>query len=438
VADVKTVNQTGLFEDYNDIDLDGLLQGIEGRFDAKRYVTSIVTPEQIAASGAGDLAALTGGPVADEDQPLDHRGQSVAKGTTVGVLSTGSGSLGGAWDVEVDASTGQWTVWNYPVMSYDDGARTNALVGGSLLLALDGTRAEYIPLDGERPNFKQSQLAAHETVDGIWSVTIPGAGSGLDETAVQALIDSAVSDLLAGAPGALDTLNELAAALGDDANFAATVATALAAKQAASDVLTALANNGTPGTTGLALLLTANLAAAQALLGITSPAIYVSGQYTVHQSVGSTTNLTPNRLFYVPFPVYATTTFDKIALSHQATLAGAGSVARVGIYADAGGLPGALIVEAATQIDLTTAPALKPVSISQTLTPGRYWLAAVVQATSGAPTFLCGPPKISVPTNDNTYAGTKFENSVTGALPSTASPGTGNASNPPAIFLRTA
>ncbi|MDG4811936.1 hypothetical protein P8629_02850, partial [Hydrogenovibrio sp. 3SP14C1] len=36
--------------------------------------------------------------------------------------------------------------------------------------------------------------------------------------------------LVSGAPGALDTLNELAAALGDDANFASTVTNALATK----------------------------------------------------------------------------------------------------------------------------------------------------------------------------------------------------------------
>ena len=40
---------------------------------------------------------------------------------------------------------------------------------------------------------------------------------------IDALIDSA--------PGALNTLNELAAALGDDANYAATVTTALATKE---------------------------------------------------------------------------------------------------------------------------------------------------------------------------------------------------------------
>lgn len=41
--------------------------------------------------------------------------------------------------------------------------------------------------------------------------------------------------LLASAPGALDTLDELAAALGDDANFAATVTAALAAKEILSN-----------------------------------------------------------------------------------------------------------------------------------------------------------------------------------------------------------
>jgi hypothetical protein len=42
--------------------------------------------------------------------------------------------------------------------------------------------------------------------------------------------DGKVADLIDSAPGALDTLNELAAALGDDANFASTITNALALK----------------------------------------------------------------------------------------------------------------------------------------------------------------------------------------------------------------
>ena len=50
--------------------------------------------------------------------------------------------------------------------------------------------------------------------------------------ATTAFVETAVNNLIGGAPGALDTLNELAAALEDDANFASTVTTSLDGKQA--------------------------------------------------------------------------------------------------------------------------------------------------------------------------------------------------------------
>jgi hypothetical protein len=50
--------------------------------------------------------------------------------------------------------------------------------------------------------------------------------------ATPADIEDAINDLIGGAPGTLDTLNELAAALNDDASFAATVTAALAGKAA--------------------------------------------------------------------------------------------------------------------------------------------------------------------------------------------------------------
>lgn len=49
-------------------------------------------------------------------------------------------------------------------------------------------------------------------------------------TEVNALISTAINNVLGGAPAALDTLKELADAIADDANFAATVTTALAGK----------------------------------------------------------------------------------------------------------------------------------------------------------------------------------------------------------------
>lgn len=48
--------------------------------------------------------------------------------------------------------------------------------------------------------------------------------------ATQALVDAAAAALVNGSPAALDTLKELAQALGNDANFATTVTNALAAR----------------------------------------------------------------------------------------------------------------------------------------------------------------------------------------------------------------
>jgi hypothetical protein len=54
-----------------------------------------------------------------------------------------------------------------------------------------------------------------------------------------AAVDAAIDALVTGAPGALDTLNELAAAIGDDADFAGTITAALAGKVPTTRTLTA-------------------------------------------------------------------------------------------------------------------------------------------------------------------------------------------------------
>jgi hypothetical protein len=57
------------------------------------------------------------------------------------------------------------------------------------------------------------------------------AGTNTTQIATTAFVKKAVDDLIDGAPGALDTLNELAAALNDDASYASTISTALGNKQ---------------------------------------------------------------------------------------------------------------------------------------------------------------------------------------------------------------
>jgi trimeric autotransporter adhesin len=59
-------------------------------------------------------------------------------------------------------------------------------------------------------------------------------GAGTTQIATTAYVDTAVANLIDSSPGALDTLNELAAAIGDDANFSTTITNSIAAVQ--SDV----------------------------------------------------------------------------------------------------------------------------------------------------------------------------------------------------------
>lgn len=80
--------------------------------------------------------------------------------------------------------------------------------------------------------------------------TAPTAASATNTTqiATTAFVQTAVSNLIGGAPGALDTLKELADAINDDASYAASVTTALSGKLSSASNLSDVANAGTART----------------------------------------------------------------------------------------------------------------------------------------------------------------------------------------------
>ena len=79
--------------------------------------------------------------------------------------------------------------------------------------------------------------------------TAPTAAQTVNNTqiATTAFVKSAVAGLVGSSPEALDTLNELAAALGNDPNFATTVMNALAGKQPLDATLTNLSGKSISG-----------------------------------------------------------------------------------------------------------------------------------------------------------------------------------------------
>ncbi|WP_249960147.1 phage tail protein, partial [Escherichia coli] len=108
--------------------------------------------------------------------------------------------------------------------------------------------------------------------------TTPTAPQGTNNTQIAstAFVMAAITALVDSSPDALNTLNELAAALGNDPNFATTMTNALAGKQPKDATLTALAELATsadklPYFTGAdRAALTALTSVGRAILGKTS------------------------------------------------------------------------------------------------------------------------------------------------------------------------
>jgi len=99
-----------------------------------------------------------------------------------------------------------------------------------------------------------SQSSASSTYAPLASPTFTGtpaaptatAGTNTTQIATTAYVTTAISNLVNGAGSALDTLQELAAALGNDANFSTTITTSLGTK--ADLTLSNLSNAGTART----------------------------------------------------------------------------------------------------------------------------------------------------------------------------------------------
>jgi hypothetical protein len=89
--------------------------------------------------------------------------------------------------------------------------------GSTQVAAVQAAATGYAPL-------------ADPTFTGVPAAPTAGAGTNTTQLATTAFVNGEVSALVASAPGTLDTLNELAAALNDDANFSTTVTNSIATK----------------------------------------------------------------------------------------------------------------------------------------------------------------------------------------------------------------
>ena len=199
---------------------------------------------------------------------------SPSNGTThtVGGTTWTYNSTLGVWEITSSASTAtsiddladvdittaaptanQTLLWNAATSNFIPGTVTGysnadvtahlASFDGSIIPAANVTydlgsatnRFRDLYISGNSINLGDVQLSAN---NGGLAVTSNSGGGSTASFATQDYVTTQITNLVDSAPGALDTLNELAAALGDDANFATTVTNQIAAKANTADLAT--------------------------------------------------------------------------------------------------------------------------------------------------------------------------------------------------------
>lgn len=107
------------------------------------------------------------------------------------------------------------------------GTHTGAVVGN-----VTGNVAGNVTASTGSSTFNDVVINGNLNMDASSAATITNlsAPTNNNDAATKVYVDTSISNLVASAPGLLDTLDELAAALGDDPNFATTVANSIATK----------------------------------------------------------------------------------------------------------------------------------------------------------------------------------------------------------------
>lgn len=185
------------------------------KLDTKQSVR-VATTANITLAGLQTIDSVA---LLDGDRVL-VKNQAAAKDNGLYVAATG------AWSRSPDADSSA-EVTSALLVSVEQGVsqadtRWQLVTDGMIVL---GTT----PLVFQNVNHGLAPLSSPAFTGTPTAPTAP-VGTNTSQLATTAFIQAAIAALVDSSPGALDTLNELAAALGDDPNFATTVTNALATK----------------------------------------------------------------------------------------------------------------------------------------------------------------------------------------------------------------
>jgi hypothetical protein len=222
--------------DYNTNSAHGSVYYQDSSNSSLRFFKGKITTSNLDASKVHGIAATSGTTIDVTVENGIHTGLS---GLTVGskyyVLEDGSISL--TPDIN-DAKVGLAITSTSLALDFND----------ELTSADLGTYATKSYVATQTFSGSYNDLTNKPTIPTNNNQLTNGAGfitaASLSGYATETYVNTQVSNLVDSAPATLDTLNELAAALGDDANFSTTITNQIAAKADAYSIATVTASGG--------------------------------------------------------------------------------------------------------------------------------------------------------------------------------------------------
>jgi hypothetical protein len=235
--------------------LDGVTSAIQTQLDAKLASATAASTYQAKVVDVSDTEiSYLNGVTSPIQTQMDSKLSSATAATTyqpiiVGVSDVEIGYLDGVTSsIQTQLSGKQATVANVSdvEIGYLDGVTSGiqtqlnnkqavvANVSDTEIGYLDGvTSAIQTQLDAKLASATAASTyapLASPALTGTPTATLAVTGTNTTQIATTSFVQQELAVLTTGAPAALNTLDELAAALGDDANYAATITTALGNK----------------------------------------------------------------------------------------------------------------------------------------------------------------------------------------------------------------
>ena len=218
------------------------------------YIGSLNTTG--AATVGGNLA-VTG--TSTFTGSTSHSAITVSGTSTLGTTTISGGTINNATVGATTASTVRGT--NITATTGFSGPLTGAVTGnvtgnltGNVTGDVTGNLSGNVTAATGTSTFQELTVNGSLNMNAGTTATVTGLSAPVNATdaATKSYVDTSISNLVATAPATLDTLNELAVALGNDASFATNVTTSIGTKLTkAGDTMTGALAMGTNKITGL-------------------------------------------------------------------------------------------------------------------------------------------------------------------------------------------